>query len=123
MSRRLQIHAALAAAALLAQLALPFAHGVGAAGGLPLAADRGPAVVSVPSHPSTVPAHDPILCPACTALHQARSGLARTPDAAALPLSGALIAHGCDPAHALPRTPDLAAAAPRAPPIRPLAFA
>jgi hypothetical protein len=123
MSRRVKIRAALAAAALLAQLALPFVHGAGLAEGLPLWPDGRATAFSTPSDPPAAAPHDSILCPTCTALHQVRSGIARTPAADAPRPSGAQIEHGREPAYTLPRTPDLAAAAPRGPPIRPLAFA
>jgi hypothetical protein len=123
MRRALQIRAALAAAALLAQLALPFAHALAFAEGLPRAGDGGASIAASTAHPSTVPDHDPILCPICSALHQASSGIGRAPAASALPLRAAPLARGHEPSLVLPRTPDLAAAAPRAPPLRSLAFA
>jgi hypothetical protein len=61
--------------------------------------------------------HDPGQCPICFALAQARSALGRAPLARALEA----VEHAGAPVRApraiLPRAPDLASAAPRAPPV------
>jgi hypothetical protein len=116
----LGIRTAAAAAALFAQLALPIAHGAGAAAESN-AGFTSPAVAAA-STSSTAAAHDPSACPICTALCQARAGIGRSLPAAPL-LTAVLSALPIERAQALPGAPDLDTAAPRAPPVLALAFA
>jgi hypothetical protein len=124
MNRGSHIRAALAVVTLLMQFALPFAHGTGSAVDSRIPAHGSALALTVASpHAATASAHDPRLCCACIALHQMRSGVGRTPTALAHSLAASLPEFGRESALVLPRTPDLVAAAPRAPPLHPLAFA
>ena len=117
------IRIGLAAVTLLAQLALPIAHSRGIAAEPPGFSGGSAPVLAAISAASKISAHDPSHCPACFALSQARVGAVRTLPDAFLRLAGPASAHLLDPGSALPRTPELVAAPPRAPPIRSLAFA
>ena len=113
------IRFALAAATLLAQLVLPVAHGIFAAA--EPAGGSGPALATATDR-SIIAAHDPSSCPICVAVCQARAGIGRTLSEDSLPLENV----PCDPVHAsiaLPQTPGLDSAPPRAPPVLALAFA
>jgi hypothetical protein len=123
MNRTSGIRVALAAATLLAQLVLPVAHGFAPGGeDLPIVSDARGATVSAHSHTSHALPHDATVCPACLALHQVRSGVGRAAQAFAISLAAGLIRSDGEPELLVPRTPDLVAAPPRAPPS-PLAFA
>ena len=117
------IRIALAAATLLAQLALPVAHGFGSASERADYSNGSAGVAAVTADESTTPAHDPSQCPACLALSQTRAGVGRVlPDVLfVLTSSGAAARLG--PGIVPPSAPDLATAPPRAPPIPALSFA
>jgi hypothetical protein len=117
------IRVALVAATLLAQLALPVAHSSGMAAGSPDFSDGSALVLAATSDASTSSGHDPSHCPICFASSQARVGVVRTQPGVLLRLAAPASAQLFDPGSALPRTPELVAAPPRAPPIRSLSFA
>jgi hypothetical protein len=119
------IRIGLVAVTLLAQFALPVAHSRGIAGALPgFSSASAPVVAAIfGADGSTVAAHDPSHCPVCFALSQARVGVVRTLPDVVLRLVSPSSAQLFDPGSALPRVPEIAAAPPRAPPIRSLSFA
>jgi hypothetical protein len=117
------IRFALAAATLLAQLALPLAHGLGVAAQERNAVANAADVVAATSDGSNAAAHDPNLCPSCLALSQARAGVGQTLPAFFFALASPGGDHPLERSVALPRAPELVTAPPRAPPILALAFA
>jgi len=118
------IRIALAAATLLAQLALPVAHGLGVGAERRAVFSNGStAAAAVTSHEATASAHDPSQCPACLALSQTRAGVGRVLPNVSFALTSAGAASPLEPGIVLPRAPELAAAPPRAPPALALSFA
>ncbi len=117
------IRIALAAATLLAQLALPVAHGFGGASERPDFSKGSASVAAVSADESTSSAHDPSQCPACLALSQTRAGVGRVLPHALFALTSSSAASPLEPGIVLPRAPELAAAPPRAPPVPALFFA
>jgi hypothetical protein len=116
------IRVAIAAATLLAQLVLPVAHGFGQVGERTSAAGTG-AAVSASSQAAQGSPHDPNQCPTCVALSHARIGVGRVLTGDFLTLAAPVLATPIAPACAMPRSPELATASPRAPPVLPLFFA
>jgi hypothetical protein len=117
------IRIGLVAVTLLAQLGLPVAHSRGMAGELPVFSGGSAPLLAATSDASGTSAHDPSHCPICFASSQARVGVVRTLPGVFLQLAGPANAQLVEPGGALPRTPELVAAPPRAPPIRSLSFA
>jgi hypothetical protein len=117
------IRIGLVAVTLLAQFALPVAHDPR------IVTSDHPVLASLSVDSSAsgsqhaLGGHDPSVCPVCFALSQARSGLGCTLSDPFLRLTPAASAQPIEPASALPRTPELAAAPPRAPPVPALVFA
>ena len=118
------IRIALTAAMLLAQLALPLAHGLGFATEHRSFLSNGPdVVVAATADGPNGSAHDPNLCPTCFALSQARVAIGQVLPALFFAVTGSSAAQPLEPSVVPPRAPDLATAPPRAPPIRSLSFA
>ena len=117
------IRIGLVAVTLLAQLALPVAHHPQIVTGHHPVVASGLTDVSARDSRHAIADHDPSACPVCLALGQARSGIAHTPRTGFFEVFFVVAAAGHQPRLVLPRTPDLVAAPPRAPPVLSLSFA
>jgi hypothetical protein len=115
------IRIALVAVTLFGQFTLPVAHDARViTGNHPVLASADDSSASASRH--ALAGHDSSVCPICLVLSQTRSGIGRMPPTGFFQLVS-VTALGHEIRLVPPRTPDLVAAPPRAPPIHSLAFA